>query len=1055
MEIRDNLNKEQRSAVEHTDGPLLIIAGAGTGKTTVIAQRVAWLIEQKLAKPDEILALTFTDKAAEEMEERVDRLLPYGYVDLWVSTFHAFGERILRDHAIDIGLDAQFKILQGADQWLLLRDHLNELELDYYRPLGKPTSFLHALVSHFSRLKDENIAPKEYLAYAKGLARQTKSSSRTELSSGGISKTTVASGDPSTLLGVTDSESLDSPSTRLGSLGNPSGEAERINEAARSYEKYEQLLRQGGHLDFGDLIIQTLRLFTERKAVLKKFQDKFKYILVDEFQDTNMAQYDLVRLLSAPKNNITVCGDDDQSIYKFRGAAVSNILEFKKDYPKAKEVVLTENYRSTQPILDLAHSFIQLNNPNRLEARLSGNVTGAGREVEILPLQQARGQDDSVSGKMKNIHPSRHPESSSAREGSSSDKGVMSPINKKLKSQTTEKGTIELITSATADDEIRSIIAKMVEVKDKENGTWDQFAILVRANNMADEIIVHLNNNGIPYQFVAARGLFQRPEILDLISYLKLLDNYHESPAVYRVLTMPVFNIPMPDIIDFNQLAKRKGVSLFEAIKESKQTSLISGKSIAKLLDMVARHSEMVKEKSAGQVLYEFIKETNLFDVLQKAGANEKALNISKFYKFILEFERNHEDHSVHNFIQELGLLMDMGEDPAPAAIEEGPESVKIMTVHGAKGLEFEHVFLPHLVHLRFPSVERKEQIMIPDDLVREVLLEGDMHLEEERRLMYVALTRARRNLYLSWAKDMGGARAKKPSRFLHETGFITKEDKKAPQQELGLDFVPPVDKKLPVTNYRLPVPNTFSFTQLQSFERCPKQYRYAHILKIPTDSNPQFVFGRSVHNTLKAFYGKVTDKSAPTEQELIELYNQHWISDWYPSQVEEGRRKAAGREALKQFYAENKDNFRAPKYLEKPFTIKVGKYSLRGVIDRVDSLAKEMTPDRGPGQGVEIIDYKTGKVPKDKRGLNLDQLMIYAIAAREVFNDNPARLTYYYLEAGEQKLFDVEDKELAKVKDKVLATIEEIKQSDFKATPGQHVCRTCDFRFICEDRVV
>lgn len=964
MDIRDNLNSEQKAAVEHTDGPLLIIAGAGTGKTTVIAQRIAWLIEQKLAQPNEILALTFTDKAAEEMEERIDRLLPYGYTDLWVSTFHAFGERILRDHAIDIGLDARFKVISGADQWLLLREHLAELELEYYRPLGRPTSFLHALLSHFSKLKDEDITPQKYLEYA------------TKLNAKKLS-------------------------------GEEKEEAERIHEAARAYQHYERLLRTSGHLDFGDLIIQTLRLFTERQTVLKKFQEQFKYVLVDEFQDTNMAQYDLVRLLAAPRNNIAVCGDDDQSIYKFRGAAVSNILEFKRDFPEAKEVVLTQNYRSTQPILDMAHSFIQLNNPNRLEARMKSA--------------------DGLSG----------------------------PINKQLLSQTKEKGTIELINAVTADDEIKEIISRITAIREKTGDSWDKFAILIRANSQATEFMVHLNNHSIPYQFVSARGLFQKPEILDLIAYLKLLDNYHESPSVYRVLTMPIFGVPMTDIINLNQEAKRKGLSLFETLKEQRQLSLTpSSQAIEQLLKHVETHSELARTQSAGQVLYRFMQDTNLIDELQKKNEYEKVLNISKFYKYILEYDRTHDDHTVTAFVRELELLMDMGEDPAPAALEEGPEAVRIMTVHGAKGLEFEHVFIPQLVDRRFPSDERSEQIAIPDPLVREVMLEGDMHLEEERRLFYVAVTRARRGLYLSWARDMGGKRSKKPSRFLHETGLIQKPkkgDKKA-QAELGLGFVAPNTEALRqaqgfghLTGDKLPIPERFSFTQLQSFERCPKQYKYAHILKIPTDANPQFTFGRSVHNTLKSFYDRVTDSGAPTLKDLLSLYDKHWISEWYQSKDEEQRRKDAGRKALEKFYADNTGSFRKPKLLEKGFTIKVGEYSLRGQIDRIDSLGEK---------DVEIIDYKTGKTPANKRDIDVDQLLIYAIAAKEVFNDHPIKLTFYYLESGEQKSFSFEEDEIAAVKDKLLTTIEKIKRSDFAATPSKFVCGSCEFRFICEDRV-
>ncbi|MFC1663314.1 ATP-dependent helicase [Patescibacteria group bacterium] len=952
MDIRDNLNQEQKKAVEHKDGPLLIIAGAGTGKTTVIAQRIAWLIEQKLAEPNEILALTFTEKAAEEMEERVDRLLPYGYVDLWVSTFHSFGERILRDHAIAIGLDANFKVLPTVDQWLVLRDNIDSLQLKYYKPLGNPTSFLRALVSHFSRLKDENISPAAYLAYAKKLSPKKDE------------------------------------------------ETERVLEAAQAYEKYEQLLRAGGHLDFGDLIMQTLRLFKERNNVLKSYQQQFKYILVDEFQDTNMAQYDLVKLLADPKNNLTVCGDDDQSIYKFRGAAVSNILEFKNDYPKSKEVVLTENYRSTQPILDLAHNFIQLNNPNRLEARLK------------------------TANKMD---------------------GLQTTIDKKLHSQMTEKGTIELISAPTADDEMKQVLAKIIELKEKKNVTWDQFAILVRANSQADDYIKQLTNQNIPYQFVAARGLFQRPEILDLISYLKLLDNYHESAAVYRVLTMPVFGVPMKEVVALNQLAKRRSISLYEALHIDNQLQITrSAQAITKLIGLVEEQTELVRTKSAGHILYQFLTKTNLIDTLRKQKKDNEILNISKFVKYAYTFEQNNQDASVQNFVRELSLLIEMGEDPAPAAVEQGPEAVKIMTVHGAKGLEFDHVFLPQLVDRRFPSTERKEQIAVPDDLVREILLEGDMHLEEERRLMYVAITRARSSLYLSWARDMGGVRAKKPSRFLHELGLVAEEETKKKQKPLELEFQPPAEitDKKPV----LPLPTRYSFTQLKSFETCPKQYHYAHILKIPTDGNANFSFGRTVHNTMNDFYQKVTATKKPSLKALLDLYDRHWISEWYDSKQHEAERKAAGKEALETFYEANKTSLKKPKLLEKGFTIKIGGYSLRGVIDRVDDLGK--------GE-VEIIDYKTGKVPKTDKQVDTDQLLIYAIAAREVFEDNPVKVTFNYLEGNVQKSFSFDEAEFTAMKDKILTMIEAIQKSDFKATPSKFVCGRCDFREICEDRVV
>ena len=314
------LNKEQLAAIKYGKGPLLIIAGAGTGKTTVITERIKYLILSKLAKPDEILALTFTEKAAREMEERVDIAMPYGYTQMWISTFHSFCDRILRAEALHIGLDPRYKLMTEAETVQFIRNNLFKFDLDYFRPLGNPTKFIDGMLKHFSRLQDEDISPKEYLAYAKKLKKVERE------------------------------------------------EKKKTLELALAFKTYDELKVKEGLMDFGDLIIKSLALFRTRPNVLRQYQDQFKYILVDEFQDTNYAQNELAILLSRKTKNITVCGDDDQSIYRFRGAAVSNIIQFKKNFPRARAVVLTRNYRSTQEILDRAYELIQHNNPDRLEA---------------------------------------------------------------------------------------------------------------------------------------------------------------------------------------------------------------------------------------------------------------------------------------------------------------------------------------------------------------------------------------------------------------------------------------------------------------------------------------------------------------------------------------------------------------------------------------------------------------------------------------------------------------------------------------------------------------
>ena len=325
-----DLTARQRKAVTHGDGPLLIVAGAGTGKTTVITRRIAWLIAEKRAKPSEILALTFTDRAAFEMIERVDRLVPYGHNDAQISTFHAFGDRLLREHAFEAGLSDRSSVLSRAEQIILLREHLFDLPLDRYRPLGNPTRFLSGLVSLISRLRDEDVTPDVYLAAAARLAER-------------------AAADP-------ENEAL-------------AEETANQAELAATYAAYERLMRETDRLDFGDQVSLALRLLREHPAVLDAERHRYRYILVDEFQDTNHAQWEMVKLLAAEHGNVTVVGDDDQSIYRFRGAALGNILGFRDAYPRATSVVLVDNYRSRQPILDAAHRLIRHNDPERLEAR--------------------------------------------------------------------------------------------------------------------------------------------------------------------------------------------------------------------------------------------------------------------------------------------------------------------------------------------------------------------------------------------------------------------------------------------------------------------------------------------------------------------------------------------------------------------------------------------------------------------------------------------------------------------------------------------------------------
>ncbi len=984
--LLEGLNEEQRAAVTADGGPLLIVAGAGTGKTTVITKRIAWLIQTGRCAPSEILALTFTDKAAGEMEERVDRLLPYGYVNVWISTFHAFCERILRRHAIDIGLSSDFTLLDTTAVWLVVRQNLDRFNLEYYRPLGNPTKFIHELIKHFSRAKDEAIFPAEYLEHASSLT-------------------------------------LDKDTDPSGAIS----EAARIAEVANAYHVYEQLLLEKNALDFGGLIVFTLKLFRERPAILAQYQEQFKYLLVDEFQDTNWAQYELVKLLAGDRRNITVVGDDDQSVYKFRGASLANILQFKKDFPDSAEVFLKKNYRSCQNILDCAYEFIKKNNPNRLEWQLNEGREGA-------------------------------------------------QFTKKLHAATDILGTIRHLQCATHEDEAQAVVQTIVEYTEA-GASWSDCAILVRSNDSAAPFISKCEELGIPYLFVNQRGLYSKPVILDVLSYLRLLLNYHDSVSLYRCLHAPQFDISASGLIELNHYAHQKGITLWQACAQADAIGSITEEdraAIRRLMEMIARHAALVRSTRVPDLFLRILSDIGYAAYLTSDDPDQRAAAqlLVQFHKKMAKFQEGEPNARLRDFLQYVALEQEAGEAGSlPIDLEGGPDTVKIMTIHASKGLEFDHVFVVHLVDRRFPTTEREDAIEMPERLVKEQLPEGDIHLEEERRLFYVAMTRARKSLYFTSAHDYGGSRKKKPSQFLHEVGLVqevaeplafARESLSIPQKSSG-------SKGDTVAPERLPgvLAKEFSFTRLAAFEKCPLQYKYAFILSIPTFSAPSAVFGKTIHKTLQEYlellqrsrsqgslFGDAktvyTLDDLPSVEKLIELYNKNIPEDWYADPKTKQEYSEKGLSMLRAFYAHACATVPQPYRLEHPFRLKIPLGNdfvvLKGQIDRIDAL---------PDGSLELVDYKTGKSKEKLRPEDRDQLVIYAIAADKEFGKPVSRARYFYLEDGTEVEFEVKEKDRERVMKKITETVAAIQESDFAPTPDKITCRFCDYRTICEYRKI
>ncbi len=1009
-----NLNKEQKEAVEHKDGPLLIVAGAGTGKTTVITQRIAHIIRKEWAEPEEILALTFTEKAAQEMEDRVIDSLSYGYFDLWISTFHSFAERILRQEGLTIGLPTDFKLLNEFEQYILFKKNLDRFELDYYKPLGNPTKFIKTLLNHFSRAKDEDIAPAQYLECAQELEQNLD---------GMLSGAKNKKGKANSITNFQDAD---------GNFNEEIANSEvvRIKEIAGAYHTYEQLLLENSYLDFGDLINYCLKLFRERPQVLEKYRKQFKYILLDEFQDTNWAQYELIKILAEPKKNLMVTFDDDQSVYKFRGASISNVQQFTKDYAEAKQVFLINNYRSGQNILDLSYEFIQNNNPNRLEYQLN----------------QEKGKNK---------------------------------LSKKLVSQTGEKGGVEAISEDSMDSEMKRIVEKIINLKENDGeATWDDFAVLVRTNQGTEEVCQYLEEANLPYILYSSKGLYNKEVIMDVIAYLKLIIGYKNDTAFFRVLNLPIFGFRTKELADFNYWARRKSWSLFEVLNNA--SALGFGREtlqkIDKVLPLIKKHACEARGKNTGEVYLNFLNDSGLlkYYLSQKNYDRETAVYLQQFLKRIKNFEANSADKRVAGFLEELQMEMDAGETgDIPMDLDIGPEAIKVMTVHAAKGLEFKYVFITHLVDKRFPTTERKEPLPLPDALIKETLPEGDIHLEEERRLFYVALTRGKEKVYLSWAGDYGGKTLNKPSQFLVETGFV--EDSAGQKQkvkEKKTDDLKGLEKKeskeiKKETGDKLPIPSSFSYTQITAFLNCPYQYKFAHILKVPTKGKSVFSFGKSLHNTLQKTFEIINSRrglnqgdlfgisDAKTDkqelislEEILEIYKNNWIDDWYESKKQKEENWEKGKKILKDFYNKYKDNWPRASYLEKNFNFKMsidGEFcTIRGAMDRVDE-------EDGK---IKIVDYKTGQIPKDGK-LTFEkklQLLIYQMAAQDLFRSEVESLSFYYLENNEEVEFLGNEKDLEKARTKIAETIQGIKKGEYPPQPGP-LCKYCDYNEICQYR--
>jgi DNA helicase-2/ATP-dependent DNA helicase PcrA len=975
------LNREQQQAVLHGDGPLLVVAGAGTGKTRVITQRIRHLLESDPSLPgDAILGLTFTDKAAAEMKHRVVQAVGDRGRMVWLSTFHAFCyQRILGEQ------NPGLTVVDEYDHWILLRRNLHRLGLRYFRRASEPGQFLGDFCDFFARCQDELVTSDDFDSYVRGLHQNYQR----------------------------EQAALDAEARRARQE-----EIERWQEVAGAYRASEEILKESNLITFGMQLMGGVRELQQNEALRERFQKEYRYILVDEFQDTNIAQIELLYLLAGEGRNVVAVGDNDQAIYHFRGASFSSFTIFLRRFAGVEPqpghlgrhfMTLTQNYRSTQRIL-----------------RVAGQVIGQNEKSRYLPE--------------KRLHTENHPG---------------------------ERISVVECNSPAAEahwvaDELRKLHEK--------GHAWSEFAVLYRMHVHRNLLVDELERRQIPF-VIKNLSILTNPLVRDLIAYLRVVAMPWDNVACARVLAMPAWGVTPEDLVRLaGRTSSRKGVSLWDALEQAQAELPLKPfqKKTAELIDMMRGLRQREKKMMASELLDELTEQLGL--ALVPEDSERKVLDC--FRQFVREWQQKTttgESRRLREFSEYLEYFEEAGgQINLPEAQRD--DAVQLMTVHTAKGLEFDHVFILRLCARAFPTGARRRTFEFPPELMKEELPQGDFHIQEERRLFYVALTRARRQLTLTTVV----ARHYRASPFLDDflqEPLIQIQDVRRLTPTVSLPahrerptrspyaFRPQRDLFAPAApeprvysriadwaeSYRAVVfsPLQLSASSIETYQTCPLKYLFEKSWGLRGGPSAAATFGNIMHTVLKHFLEEHKNGGKPEWDDLQRIYQREWRSPGFEDAWQEEQYRQDGLEQLRAFFDTFVVNPPRVLMLERSFDLPMERdVVIKGRIDQVTELS---------GHGVEIVDYKTGR-PRDERQLKRSlQLSIYALAAREVLELDPERITIYSLMNNETSSATPGEKEFKQARDTVAEVAENIRAGSFPAQPGFH-CRYCDYKSICPE---
>ncbi len=942
------LSDEQRIASQVRPGPLRVVAGAGTGKTAVIAARFCELLAAGV-DPARILVMTFTERAAAEMRDRI--LAAGGIPDAPnVGTFHSMALRWLREEGRHLGLSPAFRILTGPERWILARELMWELGNLALVGAERPDDLVAPILKLIERLKQELI-----------------------------------------------------PLSRLRDW------AERLEDAGRRrmleavldlMQAYERRCWREALLDFDDLLRHAVRLFEEHPEVRRRYAARFPWIMVDEYQDTNLAQERMVELLAGPEGNVCVVGDDDQSIYRFRGASRASMERFLASFPSAPTVTLGRNRRSTVAIVSAARRLIE-HNPERLPK----------------PLEAAAG-------------------------------AAAVPA-------------VEVWGCVDGGQEAEAIAAEIARVR---AAGVTSVAVLARTHAIARPLAGALAAAGIPYQYRAGQGLFQRQEVRDLVAYLRLLHDPDDRLALSRLLVRPPLRLDLAPALE-----RLRRLAPAEPLR-----ALAGWEPTAAWARCLLELSELKARLGVDELLFELLDRTRYLDRVvdpeDRGGAEARrvATNVGRFAELVSEYCERRRDHRLGPFVEYLDLVLRSGLDEEVPEVEELPDAVQVMTIHQAKGLEFDLVFVPAVVEGRLPQPRRRDGIEalaggdLPLHLLEPSVRAREDQVAEERRLCYVAMTRARRRLVLSWAERYEGARVWRPSRFLAELGPGVEERDLRPLRAAAEGGArrgaephhPPRESRGRGSVEGARATPVLSYSSISAYRECPRQYWYRYRLELPAPPTVEAQLGSVVHLVLMRA-GRLRQRGATPDRALLRrLYREAWEEVGCSDPRRRPTLEELGWRLLEGFVAVGGLDV-SPVLVEESFAVELDGWRLRGVIDRVDRL--DPTPAGGPaGDGGttprwRIVDYKTGD-PAPASRLRRDlQLALYALGVRTVLGPGPMDLEIVYLREGRTVRMPVTEELLAEARRIGAEVAEGVRRGRFEPRPERRRCSLCGYRLACE----